>query len=178
MNSSICIATSIRRGIQGRDAAMFFFPVDVPERRPQLHLPLPAERVYQGKTDGILLRDGRLPAFARQVHHEPFPSFHRHRLPARPAGRSRQGWFHRAARCVCSVHSRAPYAATEGPSRHRVHFARRCTGAGICKGCSSRIGKRIRVIIQVGIIRHTASLFRRAGSPSPFHSTGSWSCAS
>ena len=45
---------------------MFFFPVDVPERRPQLHLLLPAERVYQGKTDGIFLRDGGLPAFTRQ----------------------------------------------------------------------------------------------------------------
>ena len=59
------------------DTAMFFFPENVPESHPQLHLPLFSERMYQGKTNGILFRDSRLVAFASQVHHKPFPFFHR-----------------------------------------------------------------------------------------------------
>ena len=83
---------------------MFFFPVDVPERRPQLHLLLPAERVYQGKTDGIFLRDGGLPAFTRQMHDELFPSFIATVFrPDLPQGVGKAGFLLRvswARRCV------------------------------------------------------------------------------
>ena len=148
-------------GHTGPYAAMFFFPVDVPERRPQLHLLLPAERVYQGKTDGIFLRDGGLPAFTRQMHDELFPSFIATVFrPDLPKGVGKAGFIKERYAFVAFIAGR--------------HAQQRVRLGIVCLACRHRSRhlqrlfqadrQGIRIIIQVGIIRHTASLFRRRAS--------------
>ena len=138
-------------------AATFFFPVDVPERRPQLHLLLPSERVYQGKTDGIFFRDNGLPAFTRQMYHELFPFFIAAVFrPDLPKGVSKAGFIKERYAFVTLI------AGRHAQQRVRLAIVRLacCHRSGHLQRLFLADRQSIRIIIQLRIIRHTASLFR------------------
>ena len=137
--------------------ATFFFPVDVPERRPQLHLLLPSERVYQGKTDGIFFRDSGLPAFTRQMYYELFPFFITAIFrPDLPEGVGKAGFIEERYAFVTLI------AGRHAQQRVRLGIVRLacCHRSGHLQRLFLADRQSIRIIIQLRIIRHTASLFR------------------